>query len=265
MGAGGGASSATEVRHLRESTLERVRLFVNHLGYGYTDLMRYWISLWRQFMTEEMGIRILGEDGNFIFPIIEKDDLNGEFDFVATVNPSFAGKNDLDKKQGMDLFQLLSPMEFVDQKKLTQKVLHSWNWALDSILKTEEPVQPEQMEGMPGQDGIQPGQEGLQGFQGKIPGAKGAIPDDVLQQALGMLGGEAPASQPSPFAEAGQPINVLNTQGQVPPTAKDISGKTSNLRGLNRGGKVNTNTGSNTNGDEMSRLLGSAQNLQVKK
>lgn len=32
MGAGGASSSATEVRHLRESTLERVRLFVNHLG-----------------------------------------------------------------------------------------------------------------------------------------------------------------------------------------------------------------------------------------
>lgn len=41
MGVGGGSSSATEVRHLRESTLERVRLFVNHLGDAYSDVLRY--------------------------------------------------------------------------------------------------------------------------------------------------------------------------------------------------------------------------------
>ena len=78
MGAGGGANSATEVRHLRESTLERVRLFVNHLGDGFADLMRYWMDMQRQFFTKDMYIRIIGQDGEVQFPLIEKEELDDE-------------------------------------------------------------------------------------------------------------------------------------------------------------------------------------------
>lgn len=121
MGAGGGASSATEVRHLRESTLERVRLFVNHLGNGFSDLMRYWMDMSRQFFTKDMVIRIVGDDGETMFPLIEKDDLEGKFDYKASVLPSIAGQQDIKKKQDMDLFQLLINLPFVDPQKLTQK------------------------------------------------------------------------------------------------------------------------------------------------
>ena len=141
MGVGGGASSATEVRHLRESTLERVRLFVNHLGLAYATIMRYSISMYKQFYTDKMIIRIVGDDGKEQFRVVEKDDLMGEFDFKASVIPSIAGKNDIEKKQGMDLFQLLIEMPFVDPRKLTSKILHSFNWNLDSISKNEEEVQ----------------------------------------------------------------------------------------------------------------------------
>jgi hypothetical protein len=258
MGQAGTAGSATEVRHLRESTLERVRLFVNHLGDGFSDLMRLWMDMSRQFFTEKMTIRITGDDGKLVFPLIEKDDLMGNFDYKASVLPSIAGMNDVKKKQDMDLFQLLVSLPFIDPRKLTSKVLADWSWSLDSISKSEEAQQEGAMpmgpdgqpmpmpEGMPPQGGEPlPGEE--MDLGSGLPYKPTQIPPDVLKSAIAMLhggsaGGAAPAPLSlgrSPFAEAASPINLL--QGGVPPTVKGAGMQTTNPRGFNMGGKVNTN------------------------
>lgn len=262
MGAGGGASSATEVRHLRESTLERVRLFVNHLGEGFSTLMRYWMDMSRQFFTEDMIIRIVGDDGKEMFPIIQKDDLQGKFDYKASVLPSIAGQQDIKKKQDMDLFQLLINLPFVDPQKLTRKILVDWNWALDSIVKGEE-AQPEMLgpDGMP----IDPAQmEG--GAMPEAPvleapavGARNISPE-VMKDALAMLQGGS--AQPSPFGQAASPINLL-AEGGPPPTAARIPLPTSNPRGLNMGGRVNTNVATNPqNSNPESALMNRASSIQ---
>jgi hypothetical protein len=264
MGVGGSASSATEVRHLRESTLERVRLFINHLGSAYSDLQRYWISMYRQFFTEDMVIRVTGDNGLPLFPLIEKDDLKGEFDFKASVIPSIAGKNDIDKKQGMDLYQLLIDMPFIDPRKLTSKILHSWNWDLNSIAKEEEPA-PQEMPVMPGMEGMLPpptGEEMISPESGMPPmPALKTISPDVMQRALELMGG-APKPKNSPFQEASAPINLLR-QPNMPPTVLGIKGKNNNTRGLNRkvGGAVNTNIPTKPQGIE-EHLLNRASNIQ---
>lgn len=267
MGVGGGAGSATEVRHLRESTLERVRLFINHLGSGYAVLLRYWISMYQQFFTKDMTIRVIGDDGNEEFPLIQKDDLMGEYDFRASVIPSIAGKNDIDKKQGMDLFQLLINLPFIDMQKVTAKILRSWNWNLDSLLKNEVAAS-EEGGMMPGGDaGALP--PGLPGSTPPptpsgpvVPGLKnaGAIPDSVIQQAMALFGKTPTPGGSSPIGEASAPINLLKT-GALPPTAPKIPTSTTNPRGLNRGGKVNTNA-SNTTSSAESRLLSRAASTQ---
>lgn len=235
MGQGGGANSATEVRHLRESTLERVRLFVNHVGDGLSVLMRYWMDMERQFMTEDMTIRIVGKNGEVEFPLIQKDDLMGYFDYKATVLPSIAGMVDIKKKQNMDLFQLLINMPFVDPEKLVAKVLEDWNWTIDSLKKEEEPA-PEQDPSQPqlGPDGQPMPSPADQLTQGG-PSSTGFDPA-VLQSALGMLRGKDGAKPPSGFAQASSPIDLLMSGG-LPPTVGGIP------RGgaMNRGGKVNTN------------------------
>lgn len=271
MGSGGGAGSATEVRHLRESTLERVRLFVNHLGDGLAVLMRYWMDMQRQFFTKKMHIRLVGEDGNIEFPLIEKDDLMGNFDYKAVVLPSIAGQQDVKKKQDMDLFQLLVSLPFIDPKKLTSKVLSSFGWNIDELVADEDPQQqmmgedgmpmegemsPEEMMAMSGgADGMMPG-GGPMPQEGAMPGGEGMeIPPNVLINALKMLGrGAPPAASVSHFGEMSLPVNLL--QAGNPPTAKNVpaqsagggkggylkgGAKTTNLRGFNRGGKVDTN------------------------
>jgi hypothetical protein len=266
MGTGsGGSSSATEVRHLRESTLERVRLFVNHLGDGYATMLRYWMTMYKQFFTKAMTIRIIGEDGNELFPLIEKDDLMGQNDYKATVIPSIAGKNDIEKKQGMDLFQLLISLPFIDPRKLTSKVLQHWSWSLDSISKPKE--EPIQIPGMQGIEGVE--QEVSPESEDMIPEeidntglpsgiGSGEVPASIIQQAVAMLGGK------EGFKEANMPINLLKTEA-IPPTVREGIGKTTNLSGANRklGGKVNTNINLSGRSSDEGNLLSRAQNIQM--
>lgn len=259
MGVGGSAGSATEVRHLRESTLERVRLFVNHLGDAYSEVMRYWMSMQRQFFTKNMHIRILGDSGEPQFPLIEKDDLVGVFDYRATVLPSIAGQVEVKKKQNMDLFQLLVSMPFVDPLKLTSKVLSDgWNFSLDSIKKEEGQAPPPQ-EGMPAEgeelpEGAQlppqpagapaPGGPGMMDMEAIFGGggAPQGRPLDVagldpqaLAGALELLrrpGGPAPGGIPpfaatSNFEEASRPLNL---KGSPPPTVRGVPVSSANPR-----------------------------------
>lgn len=257
MGSGGSASSATEVRHLRESTLERVRLFINHLGSAFSDLMRYWISMERQFFTKAFTIRVTGENGKVEYPLIEKDDLSGEFDFKATVLPSIAGQNEVKKKQDMDLFQLLmsfvdpQAMPFIDPKRLTSKLLYDFNWDVESISVPEEATQPPML----------PSPEAGVENQGEPMPANlggGQIPADVARQALAILGDTGETS--SPYNEASGPINLL-TSGN-PPTPRGVPVSTTNPRGLNRGGKTNTNIPTGKSRGVEENILNRTMNIQ---
>lgn len=234
MGVGGSSGSATETRHLRESTLERVRLFVNHLGEAFSILERYWISMHKQFFTEKFTIRIIGDNGATEFPLIEEDDLCGDFDYKATVLSSISGQNDVKKKQDMDLFQLLITLPFLDPQKVTSKLLYDWNWDIESLKMAQEP-QPEGLP-LPGAEG----EEVSETEESKLPSklAGGQISEDVAMKALALLGGDA--SSPSQFAEAKSPINLLKSG--TPPTAKSLPLPKANPRGLNKGAgsKVNT-------------------------
>ena len=272
MGAGGDANSATEVRHLRESTLERVRLFVNHLGDGFGDLMRYWMDMSRQFFTKDMIIRIVGDDGKETFPLIQKDDLEGKFDYKAAVLPSIAGQQDIKKKQDMDLFQLLINLPFVDPQKLTQKVLTDWNWSLDSVAKGNEeadqtaPVGPDGQP-MVGPDGLpvaaESGPAEMPGAPNLMPPPQGTtnISPNVAAGALAMLRGGSGGAPAPQFAQAASPINLL--RAGTPPTASRVPLPTSNPRGLNRSGRVNTNTSIHSiNSNPESALMNRASSLQ---
>jgi len=74
-----------------------------------------------------------------------------------------------------------------------------------------------------------------------------------------MLG--AGAGTPSPFGEAGMPINLL--QAGAPPTARGIPApKTTNPRGMNRGGKINTNISQKAPNGIEAQLNQQSKNIQ---
>ena len=277
MGAGGAADSATAVRHLRESTLERVRLFVNHLGDAYSEVLRYWMDMSRQLMAKSMTIRIIGASGEIMYPIIEKDDLIGMFDYRATVLPSIAGQEDVNKKQAMDLFQVLSQIDpqasGIDMRKLISKVVTPWGWSLDSISSEEGggvpgqqgDLDPAMLEAMQA-GGMAPLQQGgpspLAGGQpgGGVSGPSGGRMEDILSMMRR-------PQQGSPFEQASSPINLLEAGG-VPPTPSGAGGPgpargvKGNPRGLNMGGKVNTNIIRKDNASIQSSILNRTFNIQ---
>jgi hypothetical protein len=290
MGVGGGASSATEVRHLRESTLERVRLFINHLGDAYSDVLRYWMDMSRQLMSKKMTIRIVGEDGEELYPIIEKDDLMGHYDYRATVLPSIAGQQDVNKKQAMDLFQLLANVDpnasGVDLRKLISKVISNWGWTLDSISSQEggmdempEEMDPEMMEAM-AQGGMMPDDPaamqammGAQDPQAAVASGdtsnlfKGKFISPEAMQGARVLLRTSEGAQ-GPFGQLSGPVNLLSADGP-PPTPRGVpsaSGgpgpKRSNPRGFNRGGRVNTNISRGNNASPESSILNRTFNIQ---
>lgn len=286
MGQSGTVGSATESRHLREATLERVRLFINHLGSGYSRLMRMWLSMYNQFLSESMKIRITDANGDQSFELIEKDDIKGEFDLVATVLPSIAGRDEVMKKQGMDLFQLLINLPFIDPKKLTSKILHPWSWTLSSISKDESQMAAQP--GMPGDPNAQaagmsgdpnaratpqldengmpiqpPPGPAEQIINGEAPGAgtSGGIPQDVIQQALGLL----KSGDPNQLSGLGAPQNLV--RGDISKGAPSTKGVGKSLikpgGAVNRTGKVNTNVPSSRGAsDPQAAILNRTGNLQ---
>jgi hypothetical protein len=297
MGVGsGGGSSATEVRHLRESTLERVRMFVNHLGDAYSDVLRYWMNMTRQLFTKEMTIRIIGQDGQPQFPLIEKDDFSGYYDYRAKVLPSIAGQDEVKKKQDMDLYQLLINLPFVDPQKLTARVITDWGWSLDTISKAEEESQmvgpdgqplppgmdPNAMmaagggvptaippmgaptsapQGMPMGIPMQPTGDGVGG-----PGFSGLIPRSSLRGVVSHLrkSGETYGGGGSNFTQFSNPVNLLQSSG-LPPTPKGAYGMPNNA-GFNRKGRVNTDIPlRKTSDDVQSKILNRTFSLQPKR
>jgi hypothetical protein len=259
MGAQGSAGSATEVRHLRESTIERVRLFVNHLGDAFATLQRYWISMTQQFFTEQMTLRITGQDGQVEFPLIQKDDVLGEFDFKATVLPSISGQNEVNKKQDMDLLQLFMNMppeaNLVDLKKVISKILYDFNWDYNDV-RPEQQATPD----VGGQQVVPTDQGQPLELGSNVPGND--IPPDVADQALSLLGGQPIISEnssaPTGFAQASAPIPL--NPNELPPVAPD---STTNKRGLNRAGKVNTNIPLNPqNTNPEAQIMNRVNNIQ---
>jgi len=289
MGVGKGSNSATEVRHLRESTLERVRMFVNHLGDAYSSVFRYWMDMTRQLFSKKMTIRVIGENGREAFPLIEKDDLEGFYDYRAQVLPSIAGQDEVRKKQNMDLFQLLITLPFVDHQKLTSKVISGWGWNLDDIVSAQggqegQMGQPEGAGGLPAgleslmggagaQGGAQGGMAGIPQMPplpggempqdgGGGPGYQGLIPRSSLRSAIKHLRtlSELENEKKSPsMSELSYPINLLKA-GSLPPTAPDLP----NMAGHNRsvGGGVDTNIPLRKTSDIESSILKKTSNIQ---
>ena len=265
MGVAGGGS-ATETRHLRESTLERVRLFINHIGSALSDMMRWWLSMRGQFTTTKEELRIIGDDGVEQFILVSPDDYRGDYDYKAAVNPNIAGRDDVDKKQIMELFQMLQMVPGVDLDKLISKVVSYWGMGLNDIRAPQEKPNPMAQQPV-GPDGQPiPQQPPDQSFMDQAPD---------LQSFLG--GGGQPAqgnpeiasiiqamgySPEQPYDQASMPIDLLGSQGQLPPTVADnFNVAPGNPMGLNMGGKVNTTIPNNLRANNADRILAQAQSI----
>jgi len=114
------------------------------------------------------------------------------------------------------------------------------------------------MEGMTGAEGLPPE---MMGGAGAMPTGKNISPD-IMASALAILGDNSGFASNSPFGEMKTPVNLLGTT-LPPPTPRGIPApQTTNPRGMNRTGKVNTNIPLNQTSNPESSLLNRAFNIQ---
>lgn len=268
MGVAGASGSATETKHLRESTLERVRMFINHLGYSLTAVQSIWLTLFRKHLSKEVAVLITDEKGYETEEIVTKDDIMGEFDLQATVSPSIEGRVEVEKKQAMDLFQLLAPYAQqgspLDIMKVLKVTMVPFKIPIESVRNDEQAALPG---GMPG------------GMPGATPG--GMPPSAAALMKAGESSAPAGAGLPeSTYAALADSIEgLIPSQGSIPPLTAGVSGDvnpsanpseppkgapdTTNSRGMNR--RVDTNLPSNRGtSDPMAQIMNKANSLQKK-
>lgn len=157
-GASAMANSATEASYLRESTLERVKLFLRSLEKGYSDIMRQWFSMIKDFYPEEKILRIVNDDGSIEFPLVKKDDFMGVYDFKSSINSTTYASQELKKKQDMDLVQVLSKFgDVVKMPQVLEKLIADFGWDPDTLI-TKQKTNPMEPPSFPaGAGGMPPG------------------------------------------------------------------------------------------------------------
>jgi hypothetical protein len=266
MGVGGDSGSATESRHLRESTLERVRLFINHMGSSLTRMQKGWMSLLGQYLSAEVMVRVTDERGIKTDQIVTRDDIIGEYDYKSTVNPSSMGKDEVERKQRMEAFQVLAPYAqggLLDMDKLVAFMFQPWKYPLDKLRPDaqEQPVEVG-MDGQPVSAMPQSAQD-VMSMQNVEAGPFGKAGFDALSAMVPGDRGEF-----SGFEGAALPTDLANNPGQMPPVPPDSTKtpQSANPMGVNMGGKVNfSSPSSRGTSDPMAALMNQACNTQMKR
>lgn len=170
-GIGGPASlTATAVTAQKESTSDRVKNFVRNMETEvFSKTMRLWISYIQAFYptkkisrinddkdgmdeVEVLDVEVRSEEnGEIAFPVIEKDDVKGFFDFRVASNSTVAGTQDLKLKKVLELMDRaisggMNPAtgeQIIDLRALWGDVLIAYGYDPSTLLvQKEEPQAP---------------------------------------------------------------------------------------------------------------------------
>lgn len=90
-----------------------------------TPLARQWGSIIQQYITEERTVRIIGPSGEFLFPTLTPDGIQGNLDYAIDVLSSTQSETVV-KEQAMMLFQTLAPALPQAIPKLAQDLLEAF-------------------------------------------------------------------------------------------------------------------------------------------
>ena len=90
-----------------------------------TPLARQWGSIIQQYITEERTVRTVGPSGQFLFPTLTPEGIQGNLDYAIDVLSSTQSETVL-KEQAMMLFQTLAPALPQAIPKLAQDLLEAF-------------------------------------------------------------------------------------------------------------------------------------------
>lgn len=173
-----GKQTATEVNSKMQSAGSRFEYQFKKMGEQLLAVPEFYVELNRQFITEEVTVRVPEEQGQF--GIVRPEDMEGEFDFMFTIDP--LGSEQQQKRENLMLVTQLatSPMfmPYIRPKPLLDMLLDSIDIKSEEITIPEEIVNaPQQLQQQIAMGGVpNPGAGGLPGGMPPVPGMAEGLP-----------------------------------------------------------------------------------------
>jgi hypothetical protein len=136
--------TATGISMMQEAGNARLKLKMMNIEAGIRQLGQLTISLSKQFITEEMAIRILG-DGEVQWLLVKPDELKDNFDLIVEAGPRLMENDAIAKRQALELFQMFAGDPLIDQLELRKYILQSFNAKnINKLLgQAQQPMAPE--------------------------------------------------------------------------------------------------------------------------
>lgn len=144
--------TATGISLLQEASNARFRLKIQNIeDMCLKRLGEMMVSMNNQFLSSELTIRIVGDEGRE-YETVKPEDIKGNFDVSVQAGSTIPGNESIMKKQVMEMYKLFAGDPEVDQrelKKMVMKVVNpNANFEKLLVKKEELNPQPPQPNGM---------------------------------------------------------------------------------------------------------------------
>ncbi len=140
--------TATGISLMQEAGNARLKLKMMNIEEAIRQMGELIISLSKQFVTEDMAIRILGQ-GSPQWLTIKPEEIKDNFDLVVESGPRLLENDAIAKRQALELFQMFAGDQLIDQLELRKYILEAFNAKnIDKLLgqgQAPEGMPPEQV------------------------------------------------------------------------------------------------------------------------
>lgn len=136
--------TATGISMMQEAGNSRLKLKMMNIEAGIREIGSLTISLSKQFITEDMAIRILG-DTEPQWLLVKPEELKDNFDLIVEAGPRLLENDAIAKRQALELFQMFAGDQLIDQLELRRYILQAFNAKnINKLLgQSETPLPPE--------------------------------------------------------------------------------------------------------------------------
>lgn len=136
--------TATGISMMQEAGNSRLKLKMMNIEAGIREIGKLTISLSKQFITDDMAIRILG-DNEPQWLLVKPEELKDNFDLIVEAGPRLVENDAIAKRQALELFQMFAGDQLIDQLELRRYILQAFNAKnINKLLgQTETPLPPE--------------------------------------------------------------------------------------------------------------------------
>lgn len=118
--------TATGISLMQEAGNARLKLKMMNVESAIKQIGEFIISLSKQFITEELSIRILGQ-GQPQWLLVKPEEVKDNFDLIVESGPRLLENDAIAKRQALELFQMFANDQYINQLELRKYILEAFN------------------------------------------------------------------------------------------------------------------------------------------